>query len=824
MAGKRSRGSAFTVGMPRALPAERDGEHWWMEIGGRRLRLSNLNKVFWPEEGYTKGDLLTYYWNVAPTLLPYLANHPLTMKRMPNGIDGDFFYEKNAPSHTPDWMGRCRVESEDDEARMGFNDFLVANDVAGVLFVANLGAIEFHPLHSRCGSIDRPDYLFFDLDPFDVPFEDVLAVARHVRTALEALGLPSYPKTSGATGVQIYVGLDPAPSYKEVRNFVGTVGRAIRAADPDRVTMDWDIKKRTGKVFIDHNMNRLGANISAVYSVRPEPGATVSTPLTWDEVEAGVHPSDFTIASIHERLEDVGDLFRPVLEEPVDPREAFAAMGIEVEDPPPRPAPSMAANADAGEAQRRLERYREMRDFEATPEPPPVPAPGDGSTFVIQKHDATRLHYDLRLERDGVLVSWAVPRGLPIETGERRLAVHTEDHPMEYADFEGWIPEGHYGAGEVKIYDRGTYEALEWKDDKVTFRLHGQRHRGEYHLVETKQGWLVFLSRASAHLQPQRPPAMTPMLAEAGHEPFDDPGWWFEPKLDGIRTLAYVSAEGTRLISRTGKDQTERYPELANLARFVNALQAVIDGEIVAADEKGRPSFGLLQQRMNLSGEREIERARRKIPVTLFAFDLLWLDDRDLTAEPVEERRRLLEEIVTQTGPMHLSVIAEEDGRAFFDQAKSLGLEGIVAKRKGTVYLPGRRSKDWRKIKAVNRQDCVILGWTPGTGSRTTTFGALLVGAYVDGELVWIGQVGTGYSDGLLTDLLKRLADLERSTPPIADPELRAIKGARWVEPELVCDVEYLEITHTRKLRAPSFKGLRPDKSPADCLLEPPAR
>jgi bifunctional non-homologous end joining protein LigD len=824
MAGKRSRGSAFTVGMPRALPAERDGEHWWMEIGGRRLRLSNLNKVFWPEEGYTKGDLLTYYWNVAPTLLPYLANHPLTMKRMPNGIDGDFFYEKNAPSHTPDWMGRCRVESEDDEARMGFNDFLVANDVAGVLFVANLGAIEFHPLHSRCGSIDRPDYLFFDLDPFDVPFEDVLAVARHVRTALEALGLPSYPKTSGATGVQIYVGLDPAPSYKEVRNFVGTVGRAIRAADPDRVTMDWDIKKRTGKVFIDHNMNRLGANISAVYSVRPEPGATVSTPLTWDEVEAGVHPSDFTIASIHERLEDVGDLFRPVLEEPVDPREAFAAMGIEVEDPPPRPAPSMAANADAGEAQRRLERYREMRDFEATPEPPPVPAPGDGSTFVIQKHDATRLHYDLRLERDGVLVSWAVPRGLPIETGERRLAVHTEDHPMEYADFEGWIPEGHYGAGEVKIYDRGTYEALEWKDDKVTFRLHGQRHRGEYHLVETKQGWLVFLSRASAHLQPQRPPAMTPMLAEAGHEPFDDPGWWFEPKLDGIRTLAYVSAEGTRLISRTGKDQTERYPELANLARFVNALQAVIDGEIVAADEKGRPSFGLLQQRMNLSGEREIERARRKIPVTLFAFDLLWLDDRDLTAEPVEERRRLLEEIVTQTGPMHLSVIADENGRAFFDQAKSLGLEGIVAKRKGTVYLPGRRSKDWRKIKAVNRQDCVILGWTPGTGSRTTTFGALLVGAYVDGELVWIGQVGTGYSDGLLTDLLKRLADLERSTPPIADPELRAIKGARWVEPELVCDVEYLEITHTRKLRAPSFKGLRPDKSPADCLLEPPAR
>ncbi|HJV04834.1 MAG TPA: non-homologous end-joining DNA ligase, partial [Actinomycetota bacterium] len=771
----RKKGPAFTVEMPKELPAERDGEHWWMEVDARRLRFSNLDKVFWPEEGYTKGDLLSYYWNVGPTLLPYLVDHPLTMKRMPNGVTGQFFYEKNAPSHTPDWMPRCRVESEDDEARMGFNDFLMANEVAGILFVANLGAIEFHPLHSRCGSIDRPDYLFFDLDPFDVPFEDVLAVARHVRAALDALGLPSYPKTSGATGMQIYVGLDPTPSYKEVRDFVGAVGRAIRGADPDRVTMEWDKRKRTGKVFIDHNMNRLGANISAVYSVRPEPGATVSAPLTWDDVEAGVHPSDFTIATIHERLAQVGDLFRPVLEEPVDAREAFAAMGVTVQDPPARAATRPPPDPD--QATVRLEQYREMRDFEATPEPPPAPAPTDGSRFVIQKHDATRLHYDLRLERDGVLVSWAVPRGLPIETGERRLAVHTEDHPMEYADFEGWIPEGHYGAGEVKIFDRGTYEALEWKDDKVTFRLHGRRHRGEYHLIQTNQGWLVFLSKSSAHLQPKRPPALFPMLAEAGHEPFDDPGWWFEPKLDGIRTLAYVGTEGTRLVSRTGKDQTDRYPELANLARFVNALQAVIDGEIVAADDRGRPSFERLQQRMNLSNQRDIERARRKVPVTLFAFDLLWLDDRDLTQEPLEERRRLLEEIVTEAGPLHLSVIADRGGTAFFEQAKSLGLEGVIAKRKGTVYLPGRRSKDWRKMKAVNRQDCVILGWTPGTGSRTTTFGALLVGAYLDGELLWIGQVGTGFRDGILTDLLKRLADLERPTPPIADPELRAVKG-----------------------------------------------
>ena len=199
---KRGRGPAFTIDVPEPLPAERDGEHWWMEVDRRRLRLTNLDKVFWPEEGYTKGDLLAYYWNVRDLILPYLRGRPLTRKRMPDGIEGPYFYEKNAPAHTPDWIPRCRVESEDDEARMGFNDFLVANEPADLLFVVSTGAIEFHPLHARCDSIDNPDYLFFDLDPMgQASFEDVLAVARHIHVALDHLGLPAYAKTSGATGV-----------------------------------------------------------------------------------------------------------------------------------------------------------------------------------------------------------------------------------------------------------------------------------------------------------------------------------------------------------------------------------------------------------------------------------------------------------------------------------------------------------------------------------------------------------------------------------------------------------------------------------------------
>jgi bifunctional non-homologous end joining protein LigD len=227
---------------------------------------------------------------------------------------------------------------------------------------------------------------------------------------------------------------------------------------------------------------------------------------------------------------------------------------------------------------------------------------------------------------------------------------------------------------------------------------------------------------------------------------------------------------------------------------------------------------------MNLHAAKDIEKARRKIPVVLFAFDLLWLDGRDLTHEPMEERRDLLEGIVTEAGALRLTVVAEGTGTRLFEAAKGLGFEGVVAKRHGSQYVPGRRTKDWRKIKAVNYQDCLVLGWTQGTGSREATFGALLLGAYKDGELIWIGQVGTGFDEPALAALLRRLRELEVPEPPIADPALREIRGARWTRPELVCEVEFLEMTRVGKLRAPTFKGLRPDKAPADCVLERPAR
>jgi bifunctional non-homologous end joining protein LigD len=841
---KRGAGPAFTVEFPRPLEARRDGDAWWFAAGEQELRLSNLNKTFWPQEGFTKGDLLAYYLNVAALILPHLAGRPLTMKRMPDGIDGSFFYEKSAPSHTPEWIPRCEVHSED--AKGGMIDYLMVEDLAGLLYVANLGCIEFHPLHSRCVDIGHPDYLFFDLDPFPpYTYEDVLAVARHIKVLLDQLGLNAYPKTSGATGLQIFMPLARgAYTYELVRAFVGTCGRLIRDADPDRVTMAWKIAERTGKTFIDHNMNRSGANISAAYSLRPEPRAPVSTPLTWDEVmQGGFEPQDFRIDNVWDRFARVGDLFAGVREGPyMDLTSAVEALGVRVDEEPPASGtpgrlPRTAARSVAAKTSEevaaaskdpKLMEYVRRRDFDATPEPAPgeLPEEAAGNSFVIQKHRATALHYDVRLESDGALPSWAVPKGLPIAKGDKRLAVRTEDHPLEYGSFQGTIPEGHYGAGEVRIFDDGWYEPIEWTDAKVSFKLHGRRYPGlEFHFVKTRQNWLAFLASAQDAPLIASPPRYRPMLAEGGWEPFDDPGWWFEPKFDGIRCLAELGTGQTILRTRTGRDATEQYPELHMVHELVDQVNAVIDGEIVAFDEDGRDSFQALQQRMNLANPREIKRIAKQIPVSLVVFDLLWLDGRETTALKLEERRELLELVVETDHRLQVITHVAGEGTAFTRGAGSLGLEGVMAKKLGSRYQPGRRTPEWRKIKLRTTQDCVVLGWTPGQGGRTGSLGALLVGALDEGAWRWIGQVGSGFTDRGLEALRDRLAPLERATPPIDDPELAAVKGATFVEPELVCEVEYLELTKgTGKMRAPSFKGLRPDKLPDECVLERPHR
>ena len=306
-------GSPTTIEFPIPLPAVRQGEKWVARAGSKELRLSNLDKVFWPDEGYTKGDLLTYYFNISPTMLPHIENRPLTLKRMPNGVKGDFFYEKNAAAHTPKWMPTIPVRSEGENKII---DFLTVTDVAEMLYIANLGCIEFHPLHGKGSDQRCPSYAFFDLDPFEpAGYDEVKHVAELIKVVLDQLGLRCYPKTSGATGMQIMLPLDGKTDYDHVRGFVGTVSDIVHAADPETTTLEWEVKKRTGKVFLDVNMNRGGANIAAAYSVRPEPGGTVSTPFEWDEI-ADIYPEKFTMETIFDRLAHVEDPFLPVARGP----------------------------------------------------------------------------------------------------------------------------------------------------------------------------------------------------------------------------------------------------------------------------------------------------------------------------------------------------------------------------------------------------------------------------------------------------------------------------------------------------------------------------
>jgi bifunctional non-homologous end joining protein LigD len=816
-----SDGLPTTVPFPEPLPAHRDGDGWVAVVDGGAVRLSNLDKVFWGPEGYTKADLVTYYHNMASWILPYLQDRPLTLKRMPDGVDGEFFYAKQAPGHTPDWVSRAAVVSHDTGKTI---DYLLAQDRPTLLWLANLGCVEMHPLHARTDDIGRPDYAFFDLDPMGVDFATVRQVALLVRTALDQLGVRGYPRTSGATGMQVYVPVDRVHSASEVREWVRGVCRLIHRADPRRTSMEVSVAQRGRTVYLDHAMNTEGRTIAATYSLRPERAAPVATPLRWDEVEEDVEPADFTIETVWDRLADAGDLFAPVLEGGQDLRAAMEALGI-------RPA----AEAPPAHTVTDLRDYTAKRDFSRTPEPTgdeSVSAGGGGPRFVIQHHLATRLHHDLRLERDGTLPSWALPKGLPDIPGLRHLAVRTEDHPLGYLEFEGDIPAGEYGAGPMRVWDRGTYEELIWEEGKVTVRLHGRRHQGVYHLFRTSDDdpkqWLAIRKDEPAPGElPQPVPRLTPMLAVARDtEPFDDPAWLFEVKWDGVRALASTVRPGaggdgeTRLTSRQGNDISPAYPELAATWERVLARNALLDGEIVAFGADGVPSFERLQQRMHVRDAAAIERLRRQVPVVYMVFDLLVVDGQSLCDLPLTERHARLDELLVPGGAVQRSEAVAGQGVALHEAAVGRGLEGTMAKRAASRYRPGRRSPDWRKVKRRHQIRCVIGGWQAGTGRRAGRLGSLLVGLYdADGRLRYAGQVGSGFDEDELAVVGRLLAEREVEASPF-DPASRPPRAAGWVRPELVCEVAYTEVTAGGKLRAPSYLRLVEDAEPRACTFD----
>jgi bifunctional non-homologous end joining protein LigD len=514
----------------------------------------------------------------------------------------------------------------------------------------------------------------------------------------------------------------------------------------------------------------------------------------------------------------------------------------------------------------RLEEYRAKRRPGRTPEPFGGRTAARPHLFVVQKHAATSLHYDLRLEWKGVLLSWAVPKGPSADPETKRLAVHVEDHPVEYADFEGVIPEGSYGAGEVIVWDIGSYVPLEPMEDglgkgKLLFELRGCKLGGAWTLFRTKgeREWLLVkkpdawagaeewpeesalsgLTLAELRAGSTRAAELAAeaerlgakrravdatnagvMLAETEAEPFSGRDWIFELKYDGYRLLAEKRGDAVRLLYRSGRDATRLFPEIARAVRALPYGSLLLDGEICALDPAGHPDFQRLQQRARLTRAVDIEHAAVQSPVVPYLFDLLEAEGRDLRPLPLLERKRLLRRVLPPKGVLRYVDHVAERGEDFHAEVRKRGLEGIVAKRADAPYKPGR-SPSWLKLRSDRTDDFVIVGFTAPRGSRTG-LGALHVGAFAGKELSYAGRVGTGLTDRELAELRARLGKLEVKDPPCAGPVPRT-RGNHWVRPEIVCEVRYKERTSDGLLRQPAFLRLREDKRPDECVL-PAAR
>jgi bifunctional non-homologous end joining protein LigD len=472
-------------------------------------------------------------------------------------------------------------------------------------------------------------------------------------------------------------------------------------------------------------------------------------------------------------------------------------------------------------ATRKLSEYERKRDRRKTPEPFGGKRKTKQPIFVVQRHDARRLHYDFRLERDGVLASWAVPKGVPLEPGQQHLAVHVEDHPLDYATFEGEIPKGEYGAGTVEIWDHGTYELLEEKPGGgLTVRLNGERLQGTWSLIPARlsgdeKNWLILRKREEGtESRPQGGNTYTPMLATPAQEVPRGAGWVFEVKWDGYRAIARVAGGDATLTSRNGNDLTGRFANVSKeIAKAAKTPDCVLDGEICALDEAGRSSFSAMQQ------------GKPGTPIVYYVFDVLEVDGEPLVDLPLVERRKRLERLLDKRNRSVRISESFGDGNALYEAAKEQRLEGIVAKRLDSRYAVGKRTRDWLKIKTHGRQEFVIAGFTKGTGRRASSFGSLVLGYYRGNELVYAGNVGTGFTGKEIEKLLDKLRPLKRSTSPFREvPRMPKVRRSDviWVEPKLVCEVEFAEWTHDGRLRAPSYQGLREDKSPEEVRREEP--
>ena len=754
-----------------------------------QVKLTNADKVLYPATGTTKADVFDYYTRIAEVMLPHIAGRPATRKRWPNGVEQESFFEKQLASSAPDWLPRASVTH-----RSGTTTYPIIDSPAALAWIAQQAALEVHVPQWRFvaewtrsrAEVLKPGpatRLVFDLDPGEgVTMAQLAEVAHAVRELIADIGLTTFPLTSGSKGLHLYTPLEEPVSSRGTTVLAKRVAQQLEKSMPKLVTATMTKSLRAGKVFLDWSQNSGSKTTIAPYSLRGREHPTVAAPRSWDEL-GDPALRQLRYDEVLERVAHDGDLLAPL------------------------DAPDVRAPVSD-----RLTKYRSMRDASKTPEPVPYRGPaepviGQGNTFVIQEHHARRLHYDFRLERDGVLVSWAVPKNLPETTSVNHLAVHTEDHPLEYGSFEGNIPKGEYGAGKVVIWDSGTYEAEKFRDDEVIVNLHGSRISGRYALIQTDgDQWLAHRMKDQKVFDFDE---ITPMLATEGTVAALKAGQWaFEGKWDGYRLLVEAGHGALRVRSRRGREVTKEYPELRSLAVDLADHHVVLDGEAVVLDKSGVPRFNEMQNR------------GRGTRVEYRAFDLLYLDGRSLLRARYQDRRKLLETLAA-AGNLIVPELLPGDGVQALERSLKYGWEGVIAKKRDSTYQPGRRSASWIKDKHWTTQEVVIGGWKVGEGGRTSGIGSLLMGIPSAGGLHFAGRVGTGFTERELAKLKKTLAPLHTDQSPFdASLSAREVEGVTFVEPVLVGEVRYSEWTPDNRLRQSSWRGLRPDKKPSEVVRE----
>ena len=770
----------------------------WVTIGKRTVELSNLDKVLFPEDTISKAEIIEYYLTIAPTLLTHVKGRALTLIRFPDGIHGEMFYQKNRPEWSPDWLEFAHLGKEENlPTGQAGKDYIIATEPASLVWLANLASLELHQLHSRKPNFEFPDYIVFDLDPPEgYTFKNVVEIGFELKQVLETFGYTPFVKTTGGKGIHICCPIEPTHDFHTVFEAAQLIAQPFVEKNSN-TTLHIKKEARKGRVLIDIYRIRSGQSIVSPYSLRGRVGAPVSMPLSWEELAKVKDPKEFNLRNALEKVTRDGDAW-----------EGIDAYSVSIHTHRKKVIAKELPPSKKRKTPAQLESYEQKRDFTKTPEPTANIYITGGNNFVVHRHHASHLHYDLRLEQDGVLKSWAVPKGLPPYPGVKRLAVQTEDHPMKYLTFNGTIPKGQYGGGEMWIYASGKYQITKDKKDGFYFRLTGKEVNGEYRIYNIKaKEWLF--ERVDTPQINYLHDLIEPMLSDSVLKIPTKESYNFEVKWDGIRALVYLEDGQVKIFSRNKNEITKQFPELLAGDKAFRATCGLFDAEIVCLDKAGKPEFKNVIKRLMSNGETAIQKLSKTNPAYCYIFDCLYLDGRSLLNEPLYKRQEWLKDAVRTDTPYRISE-GVEDGASLLEAARELGLEGIMAKDKNGKYLPGRRSDSWMKIKIRNTRECVIIGYNPGKGERALTFGGLHIAEKMEGELVYRGKVGTGFDDATIKEISLDIKKLKEIKKPITNKVMDE-KTSKWIEPVLIVEISFASFTPDKMFREPVFVRLRPD-------------